>query len=93
MDNFYSKRHIRRTAYASFWTARAVGWTTCTWSASGAASSGKRSTDAPTETVGEARKGIAGYLGYFNEEDPHQGLDNRTPGDVFCERKPLAKAI
>ena len=22
------------------------------------------------ETVGEARKGIAGYLRYFNEEDP-----------------------
>ena len=31
----------------------------------------------------------ADYLRYFNEERPHQGLDNRTPGDVFCKRKPL----
>ena len=44
------------------------------------------------ETVAEARKGIADYLRYFNEERPHQGLDNRTPDDVFYKRKPLAKA-
>ena len=44
------------------------------------------------ETVGEARKGIAGYLRTSNEERLHQGLDNRTPDDVFYERKPLAKA-
>ena len=31
------------------------------------------------ETVAEAGKGIADYLRYFNEERPHQGLDNRTP--------------
>ena len=44
------------------------------------------------ETVAEARKGIAGYLRYFNEERPHQGLDNLTPDDVFYQRKPLAEA-
>ncbi len=44
------------------------------------------------ETVGEARKGIADYLRYFNEERPHQGLDNRTPDDVFYKRKPLNRA-
>ncbi len=44
------------------------------------------------ETVAEAEKGIADYLRYFNEERPHQELDNRTPDDVFFERKPLAKA-
>ena len=44
------------------------------------------------ETVSEARKGIADYLCYFNEERPHQGLDNRTPNDVFYQRKPLFKA-
>ena len=33
------------------------------------------------ETVSEAKKGIADYLRYFNEERPHQGLDNRTPDD------------
>ena len=44
------------------------------------------------ETVGEAKKGIADYLRYFNEERPHQGLDNRTPDDVFYKRKPLPKA-
>ncbi len=44
------------------------------------------------ETVAEARKGIADYLRYFNEERPHQGLDNRTPDDVFYKRKPLPRA-
>ena len=44
------------------------------------------------ETVAEAEKGIADYLRYFNKERPHQELDNRTPDDVFFERKPLAKA-
>ena len=44
------------------------------------------------ETVGEAKKGIADYLRYFNEERPHQGLDSRTPDDVFYKRKPLPKA-
>ena len=44
------------------------------------------------ETVGEARKGIADYLRYFNEERPHQGLGNRTPDDVFYQRKLLVKA-
>ena len=44
------------------------------------------------ETVAEAEKRIADYLRYFNEERPQQGLDNRTPDDVFFERKPLAKA-
>ena len=44
------------------------------------------------ETVSEARKGIADYLRYFNEERPHQGLDNRTPDDVFYKRKPLPRA-
>ena len=44
------------------------------------------------ETVAEAGKGIADYLRYFNEERPHQGLDNRTPDDVFYKRKSLPKA-
>ena len=44
------------------------------------------------ETVGEAKKGIADYLRYFNEVLPHQRLDNRTPDDVFYKRKPLPKA-
>ncbi len=44
------------------------------------------------DTVAEARKGIADYLRYFNEERPHQGLDDRTPDDVYYRRKPLTKA-
>ncbi len=44
------------------------------------------------ETVAEAKKGIADYLRYFNEERPRQVLDNRTPDDVFYKRKPLHKA-
>ncbi len=43
-------------------------------------------------TVSEARKSVADYLRYFNEEQPRQGLDNRIPDDVFYRRKPLTKA-
>ena len=39
------------------------------------------------ETVGEARKGIADYLRYFNEERSHQVFDNRPPGGVFYLRQ------
>ncbi len=35
------------------------------------------------ETVAEAKKGIGDYLRYFNEERPHQSLDNLTPDDVY----------
>ncbi len=44
------------------------------------------------KTVAKARKRIADYLRYFNEERPNQGLDNRTPDDVFYKRKPLPRA-
>ncbi|MXW63593.1 MAG: transposase [Bacteroidetes bacterium SB0662_bin_6] len=35
------------------------------------------------KTVAKARKEIADYLGCFDEERPHQGLDNRTPDEVY----------
>ena len=79
----------RRTTYASPWTARAAGSTMCTWSVCGAASNSEEVYRRAYETVSEARKGIADYLRYFNEERPHQGLDNRTPDDVFYKQKPL----
>ena len=44
------------------------------------------------ESVSETKQRIADYLHYFNEKRPHQGLDNRTPDDVFYKRKPLPKA-
>ena len=44
------------------------------------------------ETVGQAKKRIADYLHYFNEERPHQALDDRAPNEVFYQRKPLPKA-
>ena len=36
---------------------------------------------------------IADLLHYFRGNPLHQGLDNRTPGDVFYKRKPLPKAV
>ncbi len=43
-------------------------------------------------TPAEARERIADYIRYFNEERPHQGLDNMTPNDVYYRRKPLPEA-
>jgi putative transposase len=34
-------------------------------------------------SVPEARKGIGGWLGFYNDERPHQALDYRTPRAVF----------
>ncbi len=35
------------------------------------------------ETVPEARAGISAYLGFYNEERPHQALGYQTPREVF----------
>ena len=43
-------------------------------------------------TPDQARERIADYIRYFNEERPHQGLDNRPPDDVYYSRKPLPEA-
>jgi putative transposase len=34
-------------------------------------------------TVAEARRGIGGWLSFYNEERPHQALEYRTPREVF----------
>ncbi len=39
------------------------------------------------DAVSEARKGVADYLRYFNEERPRQGLDNRTPDGRILQTK------
>ena len=31
----------------------------------------------------ETRRGIGDYIAYYNEERPHQSLENRTPGEVY----------
>ena len=35
------------------------------------------------ESVAEARAGIGAYLGFYNNERPHQALEYRTPAQVF----------
>jgi putative transposase len=35
------------------------------------------------ETVPELRQGLGRYFPYYNEERPHQGLDDRTPAVVY----------
>ena len=34
-------------------------------------------------SVAEARGGIGGWLGFYNDERPHQALGYRTPREVF----------
>jgi putative transposase len=34
-------------------------------------------------TVPELRGGLTRYFPFYNEERPHQGLDYRTPGEVY----------
>jgi len=35
------------------------------------------------ETMAEAKAGLGEYLRFYNEERFHQGLDERTPNDVY----------
>ena len=35
-------------------------------------------------SVAEARRGIGGWLRFYNDERPHQALKYRTPGEVFA---------
>ena len=44
------------------------------------------------ESVAEARKSIAIYFDYFNNERRHSSLGRRTPDDVFFNHQPLATA-
>jgi len=34
-------------------------------------------------SVAEARRGLGGWLGFYNDERPHQALNYRTPREVF----------
>ena len=35
------------------------------------------------QTIPEARTGLAEYFEFYNKERPHQGLDNKTPWEVY----------
>jgi putative transposase len=35
------------------------------------------------DNVPDARRGIGGYLGFFNDERHHQSLGYRTPSEVY----------
>jgi putative transposase len=39
------------------------------------------------ETVNEARRGIAKFIKYYNEERPHQALKYKTPFEMYFGRK------
>ncbi len=32
----------------------------------------------------EARQALTRYLEFYNQERPHQALDNQTPAEVYC---------
>ena len=36
------------------------------------------------ESIPEARKELAAYLDFYNTRRRHQGLENRTPDEVYC---------
>ena len=38
-------------------------------------------------SVAEARRGIGAWLVFYNNERPHQALDDRTPSEVFAQAK------
>jgi putative transposase len=38
------------------------------------------------QSVREARQGISNYMSFYNQERPHQSLDNKRPAEVYFGR-------
>lgn len=45
------------------------------------------------ETVSDAKRGIAKFIKYYNEERPHQALQYKTPHEVYFGRKASCKDL
>ena len=73
----------RRLVFASRWTARAAGWTTCLSSACGDRSSTECVYLSEFTTGSEARTGIGGWMDFYNRCRPHSSLNGRTPEEAY----------
>lgn len=45
------------------------------------------------ETGGEARKGLAEWIGFYNEERPHSALDYNTPARIYATEKIVPESL
>jgi putative transposase len=77
---------------ASAWTARAVGWTTCSSSGCGARSNMRRSTSEPTTPWPRLTPASDRYLDFYNTRRTHQALERLTPDEVYFQSHELRKA-
>ena len=76
----------RATPLRSAWMARADGWTTCSSSVCGVASSTRTCTCGPTKRPPKLRAGLARYFGFYNTRRRHSALDRRTPDAVYFDQ-------
>jgi putative transposase len=44
-------------------------------------------------SIGQARRELTTYFKFYNERRRHQGLDSRTPDEVYWTTLPGARAI
>jgi putative transposase len=44
------------------------------------------------ESIAEARRGLREYFEFYNSRRRHQGLDRRTPDDVYWSTLPQKQA-
>ena len=70
-------------ASGSAWTAKAAGWTMFSSKGCGRASSTKRCISRRISSIAEARQELGVYFNFYNQRRRHQGLDNRTPDEVY----------
>ena len=75
----------RRLAFASRWTARAAGWTTCSSSGCGAHSSTNASTCPSLPPAPRPGVGFSWWMDFYNERRPHSALDDRTPQEAYTD--------
>jgi putative transposase len=43
------------------------------------------------ESVGQARKSIANYLTWYNQQRPHSSLSDKTPDEAYFAMLPAMK--
>ena len=75
----------RRLAFASRWTARAAGWTTCSSSGCGDRSSTECVYLAEFATGAQARTGIGWWMDFYDRRRPHSALNDRTPAEAYTD--------
>ena len=79
------RRCSRRLAFASRWTARAAGWTTCSIERLWRSLKYECVYLSEFATGSQARTGIGWWMDFYDRRRPHSALNDRTPAEAYTD--------